>query len=202
MSVGVSGKGEQFTARPQLFYSEYSQELMKTPAIRKYPLYDLYLSPIEHYRTGDEEGQSLALKKGEDKEIQGLRVKFLKFDVSHMGEGPGVTVGAILEVTKDGRTYPVVPYFMTTTQGPRSEPVNIPGGGDVTLTQVDATSGSVVLEFHNLPGAVEETGTASEFLALEVSVKPLINLFWLGTILVIVGLALSMWQRFKESAAC
>ena len=202
MSVGVSGAGGQFTTHPQLFYSEYSRELMKTPAIRRYPLYDLYLSPIEHYRTGEEEGQSLILKKGEEKDIQGLRVKFLKFDVSHMGEGPGVTVGAILEVMKDGRTFPVVPYFMTTTQGPRSEPVEIPGGGDVMLTQVDATSGSVVLEFHDLPGAVEKTGTASEFLALEVSIKPLINLFWLGTTLVLIGLVLSAWQRFKESAAC
>jgi cytochrome c biogenesis factor len=72
----------------------------------------------------------------------------------------------------------------------------------VTLTQVDATSGSVVLEFHGLPGAVEETGATNEFLALEVSIKPLINLFWLGTTLVIIGLILSAWQRFKESAAC
>jgi hypothetical protein len=111
-------------------------------------------------------------------------------------------VGAILEVTKDGRTYPVVPYFMTSTQGSRSEPEEIPGGGDVTLTQVDATSGSVVLKFHGLPDAVEETGMASEFLALEVSLKPLINLFWLGTSLVLIGLALSAWQRFKESAVC
>jgi len=80
--------------------------------------------------------------------------------------------------------------------------VEIPGGGDVTLAQVDATSGSVVLEFHGLPGAVEKTGMASEFLALEVSLKPLINLFWLGTTLVFIGLILSVWQRFKESAAC
>jgi cytochrome c-type biogenesis protein CcmF len=200
MSVGASGKGEQFTARPQLFYSEYSQNLMKTPAIRRYPLYDLYLSPIEHYRTGEEEGQSLILKKGEEKEIQGLRVKFLKFDVSHMGEGPGVTVGAILEVAKEGKTYPVVPLFTTTTYGPKSEPVEIPGGGDVTLTQVDATSGSVVLEFHDLPGTIKEPETTNEFLALEVSLKPLINLFWLGTTLVLIGLVLSAWQRFREAA--
>lgn len=199
MSVGVSGKGEQFTARPQLFYSGYNQGLMKTPTIHRYPLYDLYLSPIEHYRTGDEEGQSLILKKGEEKDIQGLRVKFLKFDISHMGEGPGVTVGAILEVMRGGKIYPVIPYFMTTTQGPRSEPVNVPGGGDVMLSQVDATSGRVVLEFHGLPGAVKETGATNEFLALEVSIKPLINLFWLGTTLVLIGLILSAWQRFREA---
>ena len=201
MSVGVSGKGEQFTVRPQLFYSEYSQGLMKTPTIRRYPLYDLYLSPIEHYRTGEEEGQSLILKKGEEKDIQRLRVKFMKFDVSHMGGGPGVTVGAILEVTKEGKIYPVVPLFTTTTQGPRSEPVELPGGGEVTLTQVDATNGSVEMEFHDLQGAVEEPGTANEFLALEVSLKPLINLFWLGTTLVLIGLGLSAWQRFREAAA-
>ena len=201
MSVGVSGNGEQFTARPQLFYSGYNQGLMKTPAIRRYPLYDLYLSPIEHYRTGDKEGQSLALKKGEEKDIQGLRVKFLKFDVSHMGEGPGVTVGAILEVSKGGKTYPAVPFFTTTTQEPRKEPADLPGGGHVILEQMDATNGSVVLEFHGLPGAVKETGATNEFLAMEVSIKPLINLFWLGTTLVLIGLALSAWQRFRETAA-
>jgi cytochrome c-type biogenesis protein CcmF len=202
MSVGVSGKGEQFTARPQLFYSEYSQELMKTPAIRHYPLYDLYLSPIEQYGGNEGQGQSLTLSKGEEKEFGGLKMKFSSFDVSHMSEGSEVAVGAMLEVTKDGKAYPVEPFFVSTAQGPKSDPVELPGGGHVVLSQVDATNGTIVLDFHGLPGPSAGTDPATEFLALEVNVKPLINLFWLGTILVMVGLTLSLWQRFKESAAC
>ena len=201
MSVGVSGKGEQFTARPQLFYSEYSQGLMKTPAIRHYPLHDLYLSPIEQYGGDEGQGQSLTLSKGEEKEFGGLKMKFSSFDVSHMSEGSEVAVGAMLEVTKDGKAYTVEPFFVSTTQGPKSDPLELPGGGHVVLSQVDATNGTIVLDFHGLPGLSAGIDPATEFLALEVNVKPLINLFWLGTILVMVGLTLSMWQRFKESAA-
>jgi cytochrome c biogenesis factor len=63
---------------------------------------------------------------------------------------------------------------------------------------MDATNGSVVLEFHDLPGATKGPRTVNEFLALEVSLKPLINLFWLGTTLVLIGLTMSALQRFRE----
>jgi hypothetical protein len=112
----------------------------------------------------------------------------------------GVAVGAMLEVIQDGKTYTVEPFFVSTEQGGRSDPVEMPGGGQVELTQLDASSGTIMLEFQGLPGMGTNAGSPSEYLALEVSIKPLINLFWVGTILVMIGLALSMWQRFKETS--
>lgn len=200
VSLDVSRGEEEFKALPEMFYSEYNQGVMKTPAIHHYPLYDLYLSPVEQYGGEGEGGQSLTLTKGEGKELGPLRVKFSSFDVSHMSEDSGVAVGAMLEVTKDGKSYTVEPYFVSTSEGSKSDPVELPGGGKVALTHLDATSGTILLEFQGLPGMGTSPDSPSEYLALEVSVKPLINLFWLGTILVMIGLALSMWQRFRETS--
>ena len=49
-----------------------------------------------------------------------------------------------------------------------------------------------------IPG-VEISTAEGDLLVLEVSRKPLINLLWLGTVLIMLGLAISTYRRAKES---
>ncbi|MFQ6003780.1 MAG: hypothetical protein ACE5KJ_08535, partial [Candidatus Zixiibacteriota bacterium] len=46
---------------------------------------------------------------------------------------------------------------------------------------------------------LEKEKTSEDLLILSVSKKPLINLFWLGTIVIMVGLIVATYRRVKEN---
>jgi len=73
-----------------------------------------------------------------------------------------------------------------------SIPDYLPGGGSVEIAQVDPNSGRVSLR---LPGLTHEAAQEGAVLAVEVSTKPLINLVWLGAILMVGSVFLSMARR-------
>jgi cytochrome c biogenesis factor len=74
----------------------------------------------------------------------------------------------------------------------------LPGGDSsrtVSIAQVLADEGAVVLALSGVGSA----GPVSE-LVLEVSRKPLMNLVWGGSVIIILGTAVSFWRRRREAA--
>lgn len=196
LKVKVEKGGKSFIARPKLYFSSYNQAYMRTPSIKINLLNDLYLAPLEN-QTGEEVGEkSVVLKKGESKAIGGYNIKFVGFDMSaHAGEG-GMRVGATLEVSREQEKVTLTPVIgMEGTEGEDSlRTVLLPGGEDyLVLEKIDADDRAVVL---SLISAKPETG--KNLLVLEVSQKPLINVLWLGTVLIMIGLAFSAYRRTGE----
>ncbi len=162
---------------------------MRKPFIKKYLLYDLYLSPQSQQTVGD--GDKMILAKGEQDSISDLGVKFLGFDMSSHDEGQGMSVGAILEVTRDSVTQKVTPYMSFTETGKKSVEAKLPDGdGSVILRDIQADAGMVSLQFAGVKGM-----DVVDLLVLEVSTKPLINLVWLGIIMICVGTLISFVRR-------
>ena len=60
---------------------------------------------------------------------------------------------------------------------------------------MNVESGSVKLEWQDVPGAHPE---APPTLAVEVTIKPLILVFWLGTLLVSIGFLVTLLRRASE----
>jgi cytochrome c-type biogenesis protein CcmF len=72
---------------------------------------------------------------------------------------------------------------------------HLPGGEDhLVLEKIDADQGIVTFRL-----LLEEERTSPDLLLLSVSKKPLINLFWLGTILIMLGLMVATIRRIQES---
>jgi cytochrome c biogenesis factor len=69
----------------------------------------------------------------------------------------------------------------------------LPDSNVIFLESVMADQGMVALSI----GKKGQEG-GGETLLLEVSRKPLINVLWLGTIIIMVGLFLTTWRRSKE----
>jgi cytochrome c-type biogenesis protein CcmF len=194
--VKVEKGGNSFIAQPRLYFSSYNQGYMRTPSIKINLLSDLYLAPLEH-QTGEEAGEeSVTLKKGESKEIGGYNIKFIGFDMSaHAGEG-GMRVGATLEIGREQEKKTFTPVIvMGGTEAEDSlRTVLLPGGENyLVLEKIDADDKAVVL---NLIPVKLEPG--KNLLVLEVSQKPLINVLWLGTVLIMIGLAVSVYRRTGE----
>ena len=167
------------------------------PHIRRGLVSDLYLSPVD-FKPSEEEnnptGKQLELKKQEKIKIEDFEITFDGFDVSAMmgqKEGQDVSVGADLLVSyKSGNPVTVKAIITKGQEGWSASPARLPGPVEayVTLTQIQASAGSIVLDYQGPASgqdkAVEKTPPA--FIA-EVSIKPGMTVLWLGTFLILFG---------------
>ena len=82
-NVRVERDGRMILLQPVMFYSDYSEGVMKNPDIANLVVKDLYLSPMslevpEQFGVNDVD----SIKKGETKDIKGLKVKFVDFNMN------------------------------------------------------------------------------------------------------------------------
>jgi cytochrome c-type biogenesis protein CcmF len=202
----VDRGGEVYHAYPRLFLNERTRQLMVHPHIEKLALVDLYLSPIEFDpgRAAGEEA-TFALRKGETARVGEADVTFVGFDLqadgnalAQMESGGPVTVGATLDVRRNGASERVLPLYRFQTDGRvESPPAGLPGGGVIFLTGINATDGSVRLVARGV-GAANNGGTPPK-LSLDVTKKPLINLVWYGLYIVLAGGGLAAVHRYRQA---
>ena len=207
-NVVVEKDGKGFLLQPVMFYSEYSQGIMKNPDIANLGVKDVYLSPMSlESPKAFSDNDVVAFTKGEEKEVKGLKVKFIDFDRSKfsqeaMSEGKDNTIGAEFEVTFDGKTEKIIAEQLMTNGNTENIPVRLSGTDKYTfiLSHI-AITGESVAEL----AIVDESAPSvqdPETLVLTASIKPFINLVWGGTIIMALGFFFSLYgraKRFKQS---
>ncbi|MBD3168643.1 MAG: hypothetical protein GF307_04115 [candidate division Zixibacteria bacterium] len=184
--------GEQnYTAK--MYFTDSRSGEVRTPFIKKFMLYDLYLSPGELEPAQDK--PTVTLSKGETAIVGKYRVIFQKFvssmdeDQSHSG-----SITALVNLVKDGDTLTVKPSLELGMGSFEPVPAKTEFGGTVSIEKVFPDQGRVTLSFGGFSGNEQEP---SETLFFQVSKKPLINLVWLGSIMMILGSLVSFWRRYK-----
>jgi len=189
--IAVDAPERRFEALPAMYWSEFNQGYMKKPHIERFITHDIYISPLEMVG-GDATEHVLWLSKGETKQVGEVRYTFIDFD-RQMGDV--VRVAARLRVEIGGRTVPARPVLEMNLQNgtPNSIPDYLPGGGSVQIASVDPNTGRVALEVPGMPRA-----QAGNILAVEVSTKPLINLVWLGAIVMLASAFMSVARRVLD----
>ncbi|MGB2805546.1 MAG: cytochrome c-type biogenesis CcmF C-terminal domain-containing protein, partial [Candidatus Zixiibacteriota bacterium] len=196
LKIKVQKGHKSFVAKPKFYFSEYNQGIMRTPHIKINLLYDLYLSPLEHSQGEDANRNLFGVRKGETIEKEGYSITFVGFDVGSHAQTGQISVGAILEVEYDGERVTLTPTQVMggIEEGQIKRMAHLPGGGDhLVLESIDADRKIVTLRL-----VLEEEKTSEELLVLSVGKKPLINLFWLGTVLVMLGLIIATIRRFQD----
>jgi len=172
-----------------------TKQVMANPDVRTTPFQDLYVSPIDF----DPGQPKLQLAKGDSGKIGDMEVKFTGFNLQAQGNamvemaaGKPVTVGARLAVTRGGRTVEVEPLYRLNPASGQVEtpPVQLPGGGALIVSGINASNGAVQLEAAGVATAMK--------LSLDVTRKPLIQLVWFGLYIIILGGVLSTMQRLRE----
>ncbi len=196
LKIKVEKGNRNFVARPRFYFSEYSQGIMRTPHIKVNLLYDLYLSPLEHGQGEDADKNLFQVRKGETVTKEDYSITFVGFDLGSHAQAGQISVGAVLDVEHNGERATLTPTLVMggIEEGQIKRMTHLPGGGDhLVLEKVDADRKIVTLRL-----ILEEEKTSEDLLVLSVEKKPLINLFWLGTILVMVGLTIATVRRIKE----
>lgn len=197
----TDGRGTFVADLPHEF-PKNAEGVMKKPYVRNYLSRDLYLSPVSLEQTKQGEGPGgLFLKKGESGEIGPYTVTFHDFDVDgHMDDMSSMKAAANLTITSEAGSEELAPYLDVKANNITPVVANFDGGkGQVYIAGVEPDNGGVMLQFGGafVPAAPVQAAS----LVLEVSEKPLIILFWLGTLLAFAGGIISTVQRQRRKSA-
>ena len=196
--------GKQFLLQPVMFYSEYSEGVMKNPDIANLLTKDLYLSPmsLEEPNTIKQEDMH-SFKKGEEIQVGEMKVKFVDFDRSkfnrdEMTTGKQNVMGAELEVTLDGKTEKVIAEQEISDQGTVPVPVMMKSSDKYSFNLIKlSVAGESTIDIAIIDESMPKN-TSPETLVLTASIKPFINLVWAGTIVMVVGFFLAIMVRYRR----
>lgn len=195
-------------------------QIFSHPGIAHHFGSDLYLAlkdgPDEVYRTPRIKAP---IKLGETRQIGPYTVQLVRFDrdpqaaayVQETGQMPPTfPVTAVLRVTYQNTQSLIEPQYIMKRDdpdGPEMPEVKLPGGFLVAFDSMNAGSSD-----KNDPnaGAMNEGGTFAirensgppiEAFELDVTTRPMIDLVWIGTLLMVLGGLISMRRRIVEIKA-
>jgi cytochrome c-type biogenesis protein CcmF len=175
-------------AKTAYYFDEKTESIYKEPYIIPGILNDIYIAP-ENYSSGVESLTVLLVGKGEEKEIGGLKIRFIGFRTEHMTSGEPSTYA---DLTVNGTS--VTPGIKFTRAGIQYLDRAIPGTDrSVSLREIDANSKKILLNVS--PG--KNTAIPADTVHITVTRKRLIWLVWLGTILIAAGGCFALGRTVK-----
>jgi len=167
-------------------------KLFKEPAILYGFLYDAYITPVE-FRSGAESGSHVQLGKGVEAEVEGMKFVFEGFERNEqMMRAEHPMVQARIRVTHNGTAQLLAPSLVI--HGDSRSPVETriaSTGQALTLEDFDIQGQRVLLHLERRKGAPVQPDS----VLVDVSMKRLIWLVWLGTVLITAGCFLAARKR-------
>jgi len=210
-NVMVEKDNKEMKMKPVMYYSKFSQGIMKNPDIANFFMKDLYLSPMSYeepqFFSND---QMYDFKKGDKKKIGNLEVEFVDFDFGNIQKGGkemmsgNYTIAATLKIS-DGKN--------TETISPKLHAIN----GQQDYIKADSKlSPGMEFYFTSMKLSGEEQGGNSasigivdtkdptkksrkdETLVASVAIKPFIWVLWTGVAVLVIGFFIAVFRRRKE----
>ncbi|MDY6967818.1 MAG: cytochrome c biogenesis protein CcsA, partial [Spirochaetota bacterium] len=189
---------ESYDIETAYYIDNKTRSLYREPYIMYGFSRDIYLSPVD-YRSGAQEVGKLEITKGEEKKIDGMRIRFIGFKVDKkkmMSGNP--TIFARLNITLKGRNYTVTPGIIIKGKNKREQiDAKIANSGRrISLLQMDIRHKKIQL-FIEPDKKGKNVFAMPDSAIIEVSFKRLIWLVWLGTILISVGSSYAIRRSMK-----
>ncbi|MCH9031586.1 MAG: cytochrome c biogenesis protein CcsA [candidate division Zixibacteria bacterium] len=187
VAMTTDDSSDSFVATLESKYQERDNSVMRKPHVERYLLYDLYVAPLNVQY--EEDPSIVGLMDGDVATVGPYEVFFDGFDVSSHGEEEGAPsmAAANLYVTYDGKTDTVAPYIEISADSLVRHSASFDSGRtEVFIANIDATNGAALLKFVGDKIPTLENTPASTLVA-EITIKPLINFFWFGNLIIFSG---------------
>jgi len=156
--------------------------------------------------------QSFIFSENQEINYNGNKIRFKGFNPQpkHSGyqaEEGDIVVGAIMElVTKDGTPYQAEPVYLIRNNRSfvlKDEIVGL--GAHFLFEEINPENKTVKISIANareeqqrMPLEISESFRRSDYIVLQAILFPGINFFWLGSILIMVGMVIGMIRRRGE----
>ena len=208
-TVDVEQGGRKDSAAPTMYYSEQTQSVIRNPDIINFLRRDLYIEPLMLEDTSGGAEKQMTLPKDVLQEFEGLKLKFTGFEFSEeqrsaMMEGKPFELYAFVCVF-EGMKDSTLSLKMEGTKG-RTAFIPVTYRTE-NQKQYEFTLNRVVPEEDSSKSEVEITVKRfsdqavhkNDVLTIEATVKPYINLVWIGTVTLIFGFLLTIIRRVREA---
>lgn len=189
--------GKDYQLDPIFYFSTYSQAWMKSPDILVQPTYDLYIAPVTLEAPGMENDlNSVQFKKLETKQFGNAKLTFARFKPLSMNPDD-IKIQLDFALSRNGKIDSVSAiYGIGADRIPKSVPGKTKDGVTLTVKSIDAGNGVITLSVEGLSNDL--SNKKPETLIIEASKKPFIGLVWLGTLITMAGLSISIFRRWKN----
>ncbi|HSG99842.1 MAG TPA: cytochrome c-type biogenesis CcmF C-terminal domain-containing protein, partial [candidate division Zixibacteria bacterium] len=195
--VGRDGSSDSWIASPRQFNLPRGQGVMRKPAVKKFWNKDLYISPLDETGTSDA-GETAVLAVDKPASVGGLTMTFLGFEMSGHGDNGPTRVDCPIEVMGEMFFDTLTPAMASTAQGLAEIPVRFADGRyTLGIEKLDAGGAAVAVRLQDRDARSAEVPV----FWIELAEKPLINLFWIGTWLMVIGGFLAMFKRIGQVGA-
>lgn len=154
--------------------------------------------------------QIFGIKEGEShKTSDGVIFKLKGFEKNpesnkYLKQEGDIVLGAQVEIEKQGKVFQVMPIYLIRNQQERFIPyLSYSNGVQLAFTHINPETGVMDFEYTELklpttiPVRVAENAPRTDYLVMEIIVFPGINLVWIGSLMMVFGLAIGSYYRRK-----
>jgi cytochrome c-type biogenesis protein CcmF len=183
-------------AQPKYYFNNKLKQWIREPYIHSGLMNDIYISPLKEEITAED--NTVTLKKGDATRYEDYVIYFKEFKLdSHIGTNE-IHVGAKLEVTGKGTRTEIMPILIYANKEHISYPVLLPRDTtdrgrpvSISLIGINADDKIVQLSFQQEGSDIEYR----ESFFIQFSKKPLMNILWFGSFLIVLGSAIALLNR-------
>ncbi len=203
-NVEIDRNGNKTIAKPVMYIAEFNNSLMREPDILNLITKDFYVEPVNYDEGNSSPNGTVTIKKNEPIEFEGRKITFTGFNfpkdaMQSMSEGKEFTIGAVFTIMYNNGIYQGEAYMRSKDGNRDFIPVDFNDADlRIELTNLDA-SGTIQAKLSKISDPTTSPFfKAAPTFSVEVSIKPFINLVWLGVILMVVGFIIAAVKRTKE----
>jgi cytochrome c-type biogenesis protein CcmF len=211
-NVKVEKDNKEMTMKPIMYYSKFSQGIMKNPDIANFINKDLYISPLSfdepQFFSND---QLFEFKKGEKKKIGDLDVEFVDFDFGNIQKGGpemmsgNYSMGATINIS-DGKNKETISPKLHAVNGEQDYiKAQMKSNPDydfyfisMKLLGEEQGGNNATIAIVNLKDPSSKNSRKEETLVASVAIKPFIWVLWTGVAVLVLGFFISVFRRRKE----
>ncbi|MAT53443.1 MAG: cytochrome c assembly protein [Saprospirales bacterium] len=155
--------------------------------------------------------RKFTVRQGDSFEFNGMQFQFNGFDqaAKHSGYQPqegDIAINAKIDVVAEGKNYQARPLYLIRDNSVVNLKDEIPELGlHIRVPRIDPKTETVDIwvaqkeaALSGLPVQIAKKSFRTDYIVLEAIIFPGINLFWLGSTLMMVGLFLAMFHRLRQ----
>ena len=192
---------ELYEAYPKFYWSQFNQSYMRNPDVQNLWLKDLYIAPIQVIPAEvTEPGKKVTLTEGSPVKFETMILEFKGYEMGgHQMNADHIFVQAVIEGTGPSDLFVLKPAIQIESQRRTVLADTLPASKRIVridAINVDEKAIVVFIGDEDKAGSKSDNGPG-EMLAVEVTEKPLINLLWFGTFLMMAGFIVALYNRFR-----
>ncbi len=154
--------------------------------------------------------QDFNFNQGQSINFNGKKITFAGFEQKpihpdYIAEEGDIAVAATLQIESDNQVRTASPVFLIRGNRPFNLKAEVEELGlHFRFTKIDPNSGKIYISIAaqespgKLPFEIATNSFRSDYIVLEAIEFPGINLFWLGTIMMMLGLFFGMFMKFSQ----